>query len=698
MMSRLVATAVLSCLIFSNTEAKNPLAKLFQMNNNNKDRARGTGSITTVSDGEQTDGAAAATCVSPKAVQILQDQLAKSESARSYAEQEVKNLKVQHAEYKKEAQMRLDQFAQASVAAHKIAKVQEDYGNRVSQLQSKADAELTLVKAVLAEREAEVKSLKDEYEQSTKQLEHLIETRVKETENEWKQSVATSEMGSQSLVSKMQADFDVQLKQLQEEKAILTGERRALQAQFEKVETKYEGMLKDHEAALQVYLVENLSIAVQNEAGDTIQKLNAEIVAHKESSHATIQNLNDKLAAQKESSNATIQQLTLELSALRQSSAAAIETWTEDYMALEASSTATIAKLTVDYEGLQQSNEADLAKAKDASEKALQELRDAAAKELQFTVQKLTASHDKVVASLNEKMESMVKDQKKLAVQMEELGSELKSAKKKYREALKVAEHWESLFEKRSYFNLTHIASDALFHANKAQRDASEALSQAAAPVVQKSRDLYDGHVAPSIAKSKEVYQQYVVPTTNKSRELFDVHVQPHVQQAAKVAHPYYRQYLKPHVDAFKGLVAQVSANVTAAVHACFDEMVAQFGASCPLAIASLRSMEQKTGVSMPPIVMENAKYSCRHPEESVAVFLKATAILVAILLRRFIWRIAWKTLRLFVALLWLISPIRILFFRKRAPAAKPSKAAANGTHTKPAAAGKKGKPTVIKQ
>lgn len=648
-MRRLLAVAVFAVLAV-NSDAKNPIVKFLQMHNMNMER------------GISKKGRDDEICVPPETKQSLEAKLAVFEGVRSEAVAELEAIKAEHEIYRKEAEMRLDQFAQASVSANKIAKVQEEYASKVSKLHVHADAELTAVKAVLTTKESELKALTADYESATKALRQTIDERLSETESEWKRRIADVDNDSKATVSKMQADLGAQIKQLLEEKSVLLGEKKALLAQLANLETKYEAMLKDHDAALQIYLQEELAAAVRKNSGDGLQRLNKELEENRESSEASIQ------------------QLTAELDNIKRSSAVTLNKWNDEYATLKSSTTATIAKLTHDYETLKTLGDAKAAETNDASDKALNELRHSSAAELAETIRQLTASHDKVVADLNDKLELMTDAQRRTLEKLNEIGTEHSAFKEKYEEKLEVARYWESQYEKRSYINVTHISTDAFAYAAEAQKNATEAMARVAAPVVLKSRELYDGHIAPSIELSKEVYEQYVVPSAVKSRELFDVHVQPHVTKAAEAAHPYYHQYVAVHIDALTAVVTQAVANLTDAARAAFDEMVAQFGAACPSAMASLRSMEQTTRIPVPPIVMENAKYSCRYPEESVVALMKGMAVILVILLRRLIWRLVWGTIRLVVALIWFFHPIRYLFYRKRpVVATSPSYGATNG-------------------
>jgi len=281
--------------------------------------------------------------------------------------------------------------------------------------------------------------------------------------------------------------------------------------------------------------------------------------------------------------------------------------------------------------------------------------------DLQAKLDEVAALHEKSVNDFVGQLRRAETEQASLATNNAELQTALEVVKEQYSLAVKDAKLWEEKFANRSYLNLTHVANDAYSYAAQTTQSTSETIARAAAPVAEKI-----------VPITKQVYETHVVPSAVKSKELYDVHMKTHVDKAiAETAFPIYNAHIAPHLKMAKTTAVELGETI-------FDTMTTQFEAFCPTALESIKSTQVKTGVQLPPSLMEAAVYSCDHPEEEVAVFLKGVAILVALIFRRLIFRVIFGTIFLVVRIVWFFTPLRwfLALFRSSPPPAAPPAAA----------------------
>lgn len=621
----------------------NPLGNLFMMNM--KDR-RGRG------DEEDDD---APVCVSPKALETAEktiEQITKYKEAleneKNLLQQQTKQLQKTHDDYRQDSERRLESLTQANESAQKIAKVQEEFAERVSKLQQQADVDLERTKELLRQKETETRDLEKLHQQQLRDLQQTHEQSLKDKEQEWKEGTVESESAHKTEIDRVRVEFDEKSRVLAEEKAMLKGENRALQANIEKLEVKYEGFLKDQDAALEAFLAENLDSAAEVKAGEIKVQLEQE------------------LRSLKESSSQTIDSLTTELNELKASSETLIEQLRSDYQTLEQSSATKMEELTKSYNDLKVKSSRALEKADQASKAALEELQTESTNELHRTINELTESHKAALGELQSRLENVETDRKGLVKTIKQNAAELSSLEEKLKEATKDAKYWEAQYDRRSYFNLTQVATDAKKVTEQTAVQASETVVKATEPVLKKSRDLYDSHVIPSAVKSKELY---------------DYHVKPTVDYATQASMPVYNDYVAPQVEVAKKSAYTVQEQVALTARSAFVGMSKQVETGCPAALSSLRDLEKKTGLSMPQTLIDTTRYTCQNADESVQTALKVIAVIFALLFRRTLFRlckrIVWIALRLVLLIITL--PFRLTLWWKGVLFNRGSHETANG-------------------
>ena len=176
------------------------------------------------------------------------------------------------------------------------------------------------------------------------------------------------------------------------------------------------------------------------------------------------------------------------------------------------------------------------------------------------------------------------------------------------------AEYWESAFQKRHYLNYTQVFEDSVSVVKTARKVTGE-----------------------SWQKHKKVAEETTETYFKKSKELYDAHFKGHVDKAIIQGRPLYDEHFAPVVSKIGKKMGEISAKARATCCEVFNTLVAQFRSKCP------------------------RKYSmCQRPEETVTVMLQVLLVLLAILLRRVIWRLLAAGLRLVLGILWFFSPLRL--------------------------------------
>lgn len=521
-------------------------------------------------------------CVNPREFEQVQEQLEEAKEGQS-------KLQRQHELYRQESESRLENLTKANESAFKVAQVQEDFAERIIKMQNKVEANLEAAKAAIAAKEEELEAYKEEMKQTELRLKAEMEGKIAQAKKDWKKQLSDVQADLNAGNEKIRAEYEGRLKQAEEEKAILKGEKKLLTENNEKLERKYENMLRDQEIALKAYLEVNL----ENEANKKKEAFRESLIA--------------ELEAIKSSSEATISHLASEMETLNATSIASIQELQSKYDTLKATSDKKIEQLSSDYTALQQSSQAKIEEIARNSENALADLRKQSADDLEQALASMESSHEEAMSKLSSQISSLQNERKGLVTTIKTNVEKLKTTEEKYEQAARDAEYWEEKFVKRPYVNLTHITTDASAYA-----------SDATAPVVQSTRSLYDSHVAPA---------------ASKSRELYDNHVRSTIDMAADVVNPVYKTHVEPHLESAKVTVSETSKSA-------FDGLKNRYEMACPSAMASLRDVEKSTGILLPDSIMESTRYSCQHADESVTAFLKVTVIIFAIFFRRPLWRL----------------------------------------------------------
>jgi hypothetical protein len=562
---------------------------------------------------ETTDGAVSiaakqdeTVCVHPRQLEQVQVQLQEAQMGQS-------EWQKRHELYRQESESRLENLTRANESAYKIAKVQEDFAERITKMQQKMEINLEAAKATIAAREEELVALKAEMKENEARLMADMEKRIAQAKKDWQKQLSDVEANVNNGNEKIRAEYEGRMEKQAEANAILKGEKKLIAENYEKLQQKYETMLRNEEIALQAFLEVNL----EKEANKKNEAFRDNLIAELESIKA--------------SSESTIAQLTSDLNSLSETSSATILELQAQYDDLKQTSEEKIKQLTADYAELQQTSQEKVAEITRNSERALEELRKQSAKDIEQAIANMESSHGEAMSKLTAQVASLQTERKGLVSTIKSTSAKLSTTEQKYDQAKSDAQYWEEKFELRSYLNLTHLTTDASAYA-----------STAAAPVVQSTRSLYESQVGPSVAKSKALY---------------DSHLRPTVDRAASVATPVYNNHLAPHLETAKTTVSQTSKSV-------FDGLKSQYEAACPSAMASLRDMEKSTGLLLPDSIVESTRYSCQHSDESVAAFLKVTVIVLALLFRRSLWRLLVGSAGLALGLVYrlMVAPWRLAF------------------------------------
>lgn len=408
----------------------NPLAK-FLMMNSRKDMQAGApvSPPTPSSNASPESDATDKDCIPSQELESVQGQLSSAQEAAAVAAREqaeanalASKLQEEHEGYKKETESRLENLSKSNENAHKIARVQEDFAARIAKMQQQAAADLAEAKATIDEKEKEIELLKEN------NLRH-----VSNTEAEWKSELQNAESAKAEIVIQIQSEYEERLKELEEQTAILTGEKKALQENYDRIGGKYENLIKNQEIALQAYLEVNLD---------------REIAKATKLARASLETELEEL---KNTSVITIDQLTAELESLKESSAASIKKWEDDYTTLKNESEQKIKKLTDDYKSLQVSNKKFVDDLKKSHKEAMDNLKSQQESNWE-------ASHRDAMTALKDKLNTFENDNGVLVQTIESTKQELAESKATCKRATQDAEYWERHFETRSYVNFTHVA------------------------------------------------------------------------------------------------------------------------------------------------------------------------------------------------------------------------------------------------
>jgi hypothetical protein len=462
----LYRVTLLSLLITTMIDAENPLARLFMMRRAKGDRAH--------RNGRGND----ATCVNPDVLEELQKQLAVSEAQREQALQEGREsaalaAKVQRnlEEYQKDTEVKIDQLARASESAAKIAKLQEDFSKRFAEMQQNAEKELATAKAEIEHKDQQLRQVRVEHDQYIDQLKENSDRRLKDTDEQWRQTNANIEQQANKRIHEVELDLGKKITELQEAKAMMAGEVKTLEEKYEEMQQKYELALQDRQAALDNYLKQRLDQEVDRKSGDIIRNLEARL--------------------------AEVSQL---------------------FRDLEVSSSTTIANLNDNYAKLEQEYHSAVKEANEKATKEVEALKIAHQQELNDKVEELTTKHKREKNALLKKLEEAEMELKNTEKANAQLSRDMKEAKASMKREQKNALFWKTAFEQRSYFNWTHVSGDAF-----------ATIDKVSTPALQKTRNLSKKHIVPFYDKTRELYFTYFYPYALRATKI----IQPYYNKYA---------------------------------------------------------------------------------------------------------------------------------------------------------------------
>jgi DNA repair exonuclease SbcCD ATPase subunit len=458
--------------------AENPLARLFMMKRAKGDRARNGGGGGSGND---------ATCVNPNVLEEVQKQLAVSESLREQALQEGRESAALAAkaqrnleEYQKDTEVKIDQLARALESAAKIAKLQEDVSKRFAEMQQNAERELAATKAEIEKKDQQLRQVRVEHDQFIDTLKENADRRLKETDDQWRQTNANIEQEAHKRIHEVELDLGKKITELHEAKAMMAGEVKTLEEKYEEMQQKYELAPQDRQAALDNYLKQRLDQEVDRKSGDIIRNLEARL---------------DEVS--------------------------------QSLRGLEVSSSTTIANLNDNYAKLEQEFHTAIHEANEKATKEVEALKIANQQELNNKVEELTTKHKREKDVLMKKLDEAEMERKNIATANAQMTRDLKEAKANAKREQKDAVYWKTEFEQRSYFNWTYVSGDTF-----------AAIDKVAAPAIQTSINLSKKNIVPLYDKTRELYQTYFYPYALKAIEIiqpyYNQYAAQHVSAAAK--------------------------------------------------------------------------------------------------------------------------------------------------------------------
>jgi hypothetical protein len=483
-------------------------------------------------------------------------------------------------------------------------------------------------------------SIRELYASHARKMESLLNTT-------WLEQRIESSLENRSCVSSqpetpMEQDED-RIHALEHEKSALLGEHMLLQSLYEKMEMKYEGILRNYNDTLQEYLERNLEEAVKNYSGVLIRELQVTIRATEANCSASLLELQHQMDEQQENLTLAYQKLEGEFSNYQETAAEKLQLVLGLNEDLTASHQDAVHQMISEHE-LQ-----------------LQRTQELLQKECTQSTNELSETHMEQVQQLTERLQNRSDQLEVTKRQLLQVTRELEYFSAQHQDSVQRAAYWEHAFAQRSYFNITHLSQDLQQYLTERFLDARQQVQQTLIePTVQRTRDLFEQHVTPVVHQSNTLYEEKILPHIQESRKFYLLHIHPRLLEIQEISYPYYVVYLEPHLMTLRRHRIEFQQCTIMWVHNSLDDIVLQYAQYCPEVVASLKSKQ------LPPAVLHHVESSCLHARESVLACLQVLSILFLLIFRRTMFRAHWYLLCFILRMLWFMNPIRVLFFRRR--------------------------------
>ena len=189
--------------------------------------------------------------------------------------------------------------------------------------------------------------------------------------------------------------------------------------------------------------------------------------------------------------------------------------------------------------------------------------------------------------------------------------------------------YWMKAFAKRAYFNSTQIFEDLAVLAGEAQILTMDTLS--------KTQE-YMNQQCDQISKA-------VDPYTRPVGHLYQAHLAQHVNAAGAAARPVYDKHIAPVVAEVQSVQRQKSSELRRMLNDAFDGVMSSAKETC----RAHKKQIEKT----PAMIRNLLSIACDKPEETIWFFCGVIVILVLLLFRKTIFKLAWDTMRIIFRVVW---------------------------------------------
>eukprot|EP00547_Thalassionema_nitzschioides_P002546 CAMPEP_0194207252 /NCGR_PEP_ID=MMETSP0156-20130528/6043_1 /TAXON_ID=33649 /ORGANISM="Thalassionema nitzschioides, Strain L26-B" /LENGTH=540 /DNA_ID=CAMNT_0038933965 /DNA_START=79 /DNA_END=1701 /DNA_ORIENTATION=- len=247
-------------------------------------------------------------------------------------------------------------------------------------------------------------------------------------------------------------------------------------------------------------------------------------------------------------------------------------------------------------------------------------------------------------------IKELISSMEKLQGDHSKLEEHITGLELKYAEASKEVEEWQATFKARSYCNLTHIQEDTAATVSAAATAASKLASEQAVIAARIASKAAEPHIETSRKFLNQKYDEHL-------KETVDVHVS-----------PFYETHIKPTVSKISELVTSGFGNVKQLSSNSRKRAIEEFKASCIGFKAHLRQ------ANFPKFFRDFVRQKCKEPEQTVDRFFMAVLLIFVIIFRRVLWRTAKRVVYFPFWVMWYLTPLPLLFGRKRSNSAEPIK------------------------
>ena len=196
-------------------------------------------------------------------------------------------------------------------------------------------------------------------------------------------------------------------------------------------------------------------------------------------------------------------------------------------------------------------------------------------------------------------------------------------------------------FAKRAYFNSTQLGEDIAMFAEEAQVMAT-----------QKAKDTIS-QTQKYVTEQTDQLTKAVDPYTRQMSEFYRANVEQHVRAADAAARPIYNKHVVPVYD-------KHVAPVVADAQLLQRQSTEQFWKLWDDGFKELVSMAQKRCKTSkkeidkaPTMIRERMQKVCQDPAVVIGDALLVLTVIIAILLRKPIWKLIWGTIRAVFSVIW---------------------------------------------